>query len=390
MTALLQPLMALRATLGTASSSPDQTLLSALQTATTGIVDTDLEHGRALHALESSWDTSSDVMPVMARTRREIATTAELGPEYAALLTSAHTTNAAAARRVEQIIAEFRRDGRALVDTATTAPDGDGLIDLASHALREALTVVDDAQLEMDEHTRRLRGREPAKLTTPQSWSASPGVVQLPGAVPGLPGMPGSSLNLPSATAGQPVDPAVAQAAIQAQMQQTAILAGIQIGGTVLEAGVELGTHLIDKIAEVGTKTMDTVAASAQTAIQEGLNPAHPAAAGAPSPPATPAPLSLSAPTPRIDFGPTAATPAPATPAPATNAAEEPQTPTAPTPKSPADPAPSSAPNQTGAGLAAPPRPAPPAEPEHTPRGQLGVTVPAPSTPAGDGDRSGT
>jgi hypothetical protein len=97
-------------------------------------------------------------MPVMARTRREIATTAELGPEYAALLTSAHTTNAATARKVEQIIAEFRRDGRALVDTATTAPDGDGLIDLASHALREALTVVDDAQSEMDERNPNPHG----------------------------------------------------------------------------------------------------------------------------------------------------------------------------------------------------------------------------------------
>lgn len=140
MAALVQPLLELRAALGTGTTVPDQTLVSALQAAVERVADTDPEHARGLHALESSWDTGADAVPVLRRTRHEIGTVADHGPRYLTLLADAHATNAAAARGVDRIITEFRRDAREVVDTATTAPDADRVIDLASRALRDAIT----------------------------------------------------------------------------------------------------------------------------------------------------------------------------------------------------------------------------------------------------------
>ncbi|WP_454199391.1 hypothetical protein [Nocardia sp. Marseille-Q1738] len=262
--ALVRPLLTLRSSLGTGAGVPNAAATSALSAATTQAADTEGPHREGLHALESTWTSrgADAAVPALRTTQTQIGDISDRGPAYLSVLADAHATSGRAAQRVDQIIAEFRRDAREILDNASSAPETDAVIARATQALRDAITTVTAARTEMTDHTRRLDEMGPLTVTAP-SGVAQGGTVQ-----PGTTGhfVPGTTT--PATT--QPMDPAMAA---QLQLQQQLIAAGVQLGSTAINAGVDIGTHIIDKIAEVGMHTIDTVAASADKAIPELINP---------------------------------------------------------------------------------------------------------------------
>ncbi|MBF6210275.1 hypothetical protein IU433_00560 [Nocardia puris] len=385
--ALVQPMLQLRASLGTGATLPDRAITAALSTAATHAADSEGPHREGLHALESTWTSrgADAAVPALRTTQTEIGEISDRGPAYLSVLGDAQATSARAARRVDQIIADFRADARRVLAEATTAPDTDAVIDLAAMALRDALVTVDGARTEMNGHTRRLDEMGPLTVTRPGAFGDGRG-----GTDPSYAISPGTYGTIPGTNGqGQQLDPA--QLA-QLQLQRELISAGVELGTSAISAGVDIGTHLIDKIVEVGTHAMDTVAASADKvidkAIPELINPGSTTNNGA----GTPGGGQQSSPSRVIDFGGGAAPggggttpgqnaggarpepPKPSSP-PATSVlpAPAPQE-SAPAPRP--DPAPSGQPGGAHGGVAMPPPGG--GDQDRRPRdGQLGVTIPA-------------
>ncbi|WP_063021755.1 hypothetical protein [Nocardia niwae] len=391
--ALVKPMLALRSSLGTGVGVPSAAATGALSAASTQAADTEGPHREGLHALESSWTSQAadSAVPALRTTQTQIGDISDRGPAYLSVLADAHATSGRAARRVDQIIADFRRDAREILDNASSAPETDAVIARATLALRDALTTVTAARTEMDDHTRRLDEMGPLTVTAPSGVSQGQAAGQggtgqvVPGTT--VPGTTVPGTTTPATT--QPMDPALAA---QLQLQQALISAGVDLGTTAINAGVDIGTHIIDKIAEVGIHGIDTVAAAADKAIPELINPGSttnsgtngddsknssklfdfggspehkPSATG----PGSVIPPGNSAPAARADVPKPESRPAPAVAPPAVDAA-----PPAPagSPDHPAHPGP------TG-GMVVPPAPPPGgADQEHKPRdGQLGVTIPS-------------
>ncbi|WP_433733428.1 hypothetical protein ACQP0C_14440 [Nocardia sp. CA-129566] len=378
--ALVEPMLQLRASLGSGVATPDHAVVNALSAASTQVADTEGPHRDGLHALESTWTSraADDAVPALRTTQTQIGDISDRGPEYLSVLGDAHATSARAAQKVDQIIADFRRDARQIMSTASASSDTDAVIARATQALRDAVTAVSTARSEMDGHTARLDAMGPLTVTTPQGIGTTQQTV-----VPGTT----DATTTAGVTTTTPLDPV--QAA-QLQLQQYLINAGVSVGTAAIEAGVNIGTHLIDKIAEVGTHAMDTVATSADKAIDKAIPELiHPG-----STTNSTTGDSASKPTNVIDFGggsgqsakpapnagtssvippngSTATKPAPApTPAPAPQAPAVADTP----PSRPSGPEPANQPGTTG-GLAMPPSPQ--SDEDRRPRdGQLGVTVP--------------
>ncbi|MBF6446967.1 hypothetical protein IU429_04755 [Nocardia elegans] len=406
---LVQPLLELRASLGTGVATPSSAITGALSSASTQAADTEGPHRDGVHALESTWTGpgSDAAVPALRTTQTQIGDISDRGPAYLGVLADAHATSARAAGRMDRIIADFRRDARTILGNATAAPDTDAVINRATQALRDAITTVTSARTEMDDHSRRLDEMGPLTVTTPaglnssQSWGDTPGTV-LPSAYGAIPGQYGTVPAQYGTAPGQPIDPA--QLA-QLQLQQLLVQAGVQVGTSAINAGVDIGTHLIDKIAEVGTHTIDTVASSVDQAIPQLINPDH--ATGDKTNPAGNSGDSAKL----FDFGPGKATPGTTGPgsiipggpapdkAPADKTPADKSDPPPPSPSSiippPADPAPMPKPPAPAPAPAPAPEPAhpggvaggmalpPPAGSgqDHKPRdGQLGVTVPAAET----------
>ncbi|MEV5649051.1 hypothetical protein AB0L57_12440 [Nocardia sp. NPDC052254] len=401
---MIQPLLALRASLGTGVGAPDAVITTALSTASTQAADTEGPHRDGVHALESTWTGpgSDAAVPALRTTQTQIGDISDRGPAYLGVLSDAHTTSARAAGRVDRIIADFRSDARSILGNAKSAPDTDAVINRATQALRDAITTVTSARTEMDDHSRRLDAMGPLTVTTPAGLSDSSSLDEdtTSDRPSGYSAAPAPSVALPGqlgAAPGQPVDPA--QLA-QLQLQQLLIQAGVDIGTSAINAGVDIGTHLIDKIAEVGTHTIDTVASSVDQAIPQLINPD-----GADK--TSPAGTSGDSQSKLFDFGPGVGHTAPGTTgpgsiipgAPADKADKPTDKPDAPAPPSsvippaadnsappvPKLPTPAPAPEPpphpggVAGGMALPP-PAGGGQ-DHKPRdGQLGVTVPAAET----------
>ncbi|MGW0058105.1 hypothetical protein [Nocardia nova] len=278
--ALVAPLRALRASLGTGAAVPHETITAALTAAAAHIGATEKPHRDGLHAVESTaaGAVADTAVPAMRTTATEIGALGEHAPAYLAALGAAHATTSTAAAKVDRIIDDFRADARRIAGTATAAPDNDAIIDRATTALRDAITTVTAAKTEMDGHTRTVAELGPGTLTTPQNWAPtsapswgpnSAGWPTSPGTWPTAPGgwstapagwstapppvLYPPTATIPAATAG--MDPATAA---QVQMQGAALQAGVQLGSTALQAGVQIGTDLIDKAAEVITHGIDT------------------------------------------------------------------------------------------------------------------------------------
>ncbi|MBF6168063.1 hypothetical protein IU486_25415 [Streptomyces gardneri] len=385
--ALVKPLLTLRSSLGTGVGVPSAAATGALSAASTQVADTEGPHREGLHALESTWTSraADSAVPAMRTTQTQIGDISDRGPAYLSVLADAHATSGRAARQVDQIIADFRRDAREILGNATSAPETDAVIARATQALRDALTTVTAARTEMDDHTRKLDAMGPLTVTSPS------GVTQGQAVYPGstgqvVPGTTTPATTTPGTT--QPLDPA--QAA-QLQLQQQLISAGVQLGTTAINAGVDIGTHIIDKIAEVGIHSIDTVAAAADKAIPELINPGSTTNSGtngddsknssklfdfggsqdhkSSTGPGSVAPPGNSAPAGRADVPKPESRPAPAVGPPFADS-----TPPAPAgrPDHPGHPG-------TTGGMVLPPAPPPGGnDHEHKPRdGQLGVTIPS-------------
>ncbi|MBF6327456.1 hypothetical protein [Nocardia transvalensis] len=403
---LVQPLLDLRASLGSGVGVPDEAVATALSNASAQAADTERPHRDGMHGLESTWTgpAADAAVPTLRTTQTRIGEISDRGPAYLSLLADAQATSARAARKVDRIIEDFRRDARTILGNATAAPDTDAVITRATQALREAIKTVQAAQTEMDDHTQRLSEMEPLTVTTPTgaapTWNGT-GQYGVGGTATNQYGAPGTT---------QPMDPALAA---QLQLQQQLIQAGVQVGTAAINAGVDIGTHLIDKIAEVGTHAMDTVAASVNnvvdTAVPELIRPgsttggdgstgskifdfggnqpsgqSSPSTPGVvipPAPNAAPAPNNSSAPAPSAS-GPGANPAKPEVrpePAPQPPASTAPPAPEPPPPAAAAPPAPDQSGHGGGVagGMAMPP-PQANNDQDHKPReGQLGVTVPA-------------
>lgn len=440
---LVRPLLQLRASLGTGRAVPSETVTTALSTASSRAAGTEDPHRQGMHALESTWagQGADNTVPALRTTQTQIGDISDRGPAYLAVLADAHATSARAAQRVDQIIADFRRDARTILGNATAAPDTDAVITRATQALRDAITTVTTAQTEMNDHTQRLTAMGPLTVTdysspgttppatTPTQYGSGTGQYQFDqgtgtspqGAYsPGTTYTPGGASSPGTYAAGvvpPQLDPV---AAAQLQLQEQLIGAGVQVGTAAINAGVTIGQDLIDKIAEVGTHAMDTVASSADKAIEQAIPELlHPGsttgAAGtgtgtsngsnvldfggnkqSGSSPSSNSPSSTGSPgvvippaasTPNAAPAPPPATPPtpPASPPPA--AVNPPPAPANPQPPDPgpdvaAQPDPKagqSAPGGTAGGMALPPPPGTDGQDRKPPRidGQLGVTVPA-------------
>ncbi|MGY4101774.1 hypothetical protein ACW2Q0_19795 [Nocardia sp. R16R-3T] len=379
--ALVEPMLRLRASLGSGVATPDPSVVNALSAASTQAADTEGPHREGLHALESTWTSraADDAVPALRTTQTQIGDITDRGPEYLSVLGAAHATSARAAQKVDQIIADFRRDAKQIMSTASASSDTDAVIARATQALRDAVTAVSTAQSEMDGHTARLDAMGPLTVSTPQGiGTAQPTVV------------PGTTND--TTTAGVTTTPLDPVQAAQLQLQQYLINAGVSVGTAAIDAGVNIGTHLIDKIAEVGTHAMDTVAASADKAIDKAIPELiHPGSTtnsptggdsaskssniidfgGGSAPSSKPAPSTGTNSVIPPNMGGSAVTkPAPApTPAPQAPAAGT-DTP----PPRPSGPEPANQPGTAG-GLALPPSSQ--SDEDRRPRdGQLGVTVP--------------
>ncbi|MFJ1459970.1 hypothetical protein [Nocardia sp. N2S4-5] len=270
---LVEPMLALRASLGTGVPVPDATIAAALSNASAQAAETETPHRDGLHAIESSMvgQTSDAAVPALRTTQTEIGDISDRGPAYLAVLSDAQSTSSRAAKRVDVIIDDFRRDARVILDNANSAPDTDAVITRATQALRDAIGTVTAARTEMNDHSRRLDEMGPLTVSAPSGMAQNYGTQTQGWSAPGQSStMPPQYSAVPGQPPGQPMDPALAA---QMQLQQQLISAGVQIGTTAINAGVDIGTHLIDKIAEVGTHAMDTVAASADKAITEAINP---------------------------------------------------------------------------------------------------------------------
>lgn len=289
--ALVRPMLQLRSTLGSGATMPDRTITAALSAASTQAADSEGPHRNGLYALESTWTSAGAdaAVPALRTTQTEIGEISDRGPAYLSVLSDARATSARAARKVDQIIADFRADARVILANSTSAPETDAVIDRAAAALREAIETVEAAQTEMDGHTQRIETMGPLTVTTPT------GLTDRNGGIGGTSTPTTYYSNLPSSgvpqtTAdGQPIDPVLVA---QMQLQQQLISAGVDLGTAAITAGVDIGTHLIDKIAETGMHAMDTVAASADAAISQAIpeliNPGSTTTAGAGTSGATP------------------------------------------------------------------------------------------------------
>lgn len=304
---LVQPMLALRSSLGTGVSAPDASIVRALTNSSTQAADTEAPHRNGMHVLESTWSGpgADAAVPALRTTQTQIGDISDRGPQYLAVLGDAQSTSHRAAQRVDTIIADFRRDARTILRNAKAAPDTDAVINRASQALRQAITAVDTAKTEMAAHTRKLQSMGPLTVTTPVDLSTN----QLSGTDLGdnlsndnsmdtsdyspddsndfnsnnfTPFDNGTSfdgsqfngttpaVNLNGTGTGPQLDPA---AAAQLQLQEQLLSAGVDIGSDAISAGVNIGTELIDKIAEVGTHAIDTGAQVAEQAIPQLINP---------------------------------------------------------------------------------------------------------------------
>lgn len=392
--ALVRPMLELRATLGSGATMPDRTITAALSAASTHAADSEVPHRDGLYALESTWTSAGAdaAVPALRTTQTQIGEISDRGPAYLSVLSDAQATSARAARKVDQIIADFRADARVILANSTSAPETDAVIDRAAAALREAIETVDSAQTEMDGHTQRLTALEPVTVTTPA------GLTDRSGGIGGTSTPTTYYSNLPSSgypqtTAdGQPIDPALIA---QMQLQQQLIAAGVDLGTAAITAGVDIGTHLIDKIVETGTHAMDTVAASADKVISQALpeliNPGSTTTAGTGTSGGSPSklfdfgggtgpsnPSAMTAAPGTLGATPKADTPKPAAPEPSPGHSVAPDPGDKPVAQAPfsgnSEPSRPVSPGGAAGGMALPPGGA---DQDRKRDGQLGVTVPA-------------
>ncbi|MVU76066.1 hypothetical protein GPX89_02265 [Nocardia sp. ET3-3] len=147
-TALVAPLVKLRAAVGDGARPADATM-SAMAALPGTVRASDDAHRGGLEQLASS-DTARAAVPVIRRTGGELAALADVSESLAPLLTSAYDMRDHAATSLDNLISGFRAQATPLVNAARSQADLDSVVNLAADFVRDAVGVIKAADGHMD------------------------------------------------------------------------------------------------------------------------------------------------------------------------------------------------------------------------------------------------
>ncbi|WP_040815168.1 hypothetical protein [Nocardia concava] len=153
-TALVAPLLKLRASLGS-GARPDDSVLAALSAVTESVKVSDDTHRGGLDLLVGT-DTAAAAHPVIKQTTTEIAGLAEVSGQLAPLLADAYTVRDKAADDLDTLISDFRAQATPLVKAARSQADLDPVVNLAADYTRSGVGVVKAATGQMDQYTGKV------------------------------------------------------------------------------------------------------------------------------------------------------------------------------------------------------------------------------------------
>ncbi|MGV9833732.1 hypothetical protein ACWDUL_05960 [Nocardia niigatensis] len=172
-TALVAPLVRLRAALGE-GSRPDETTVAALAAVPASVRASDDAHRGGFAQLASS-QTAAAVLPVLAKTGGELGALAEVAESLASLLVSAYAARDRAAAQLDTLIADFRAQATPLVNAARSQADLDPVVSLAADFLRDGVGVVQAADGHMDTLTSKVTDIDQPGVHVPAGLLTGPG-----------------------------------------------------------------------------------------------------------------------------------------------------------------------------------------------------------------------
>lgn len=291
-TALLGPLLKLRASLGD-GARPDDKTLAALSAVTTTVTASDDTHRGGLDKLVGA-DTATAAHPVIKQTNTEVAGLATTSGKLAPLLADAYTVRDKAATDLDTLISDFRAQATPLVKSARSQADLDPVVSLAADYTRSGVGVVKTASGQMDQYAGKVKavaedspvittpgtvqtGQPPANTNYPNNNGAG-GNAQYPGnsnysgggnntwngwnSTYSGGGNTGGSDYTNSKLAQ--TDPALAA---QLTIQSALLSAGVTLGSALISGAVTLGSSLITSGAQVITTGIEKGETYAEKAL---------------------------------------------------------------------------------------------------------------------------
>ncbi|MFJ9369577.1 hypothetical protein ACIRRA_34880 [Nocardia sp. NPDC101769] len=164
-TALVAPLVKLRAALGD-GTRPDGTALAALAAVAGTVRAAEDAHRGGITQLAST-ETASAAVPVLKRTGDEVCALADVAETLAPLLTSAYATRDKAAADLDALISDFRTQAAPLVKAARSQADLDSVVSLAADYVRDGVSVARVADGHMDTLTTQITTLDRSGVTVP-------------------------------------------------------------------------------------------------------------------------------------------------------------------------------------------------------------------------------
>ncbi|MFE3229835.1 hypothetical protein [Nocardia sp. NPDC059228] len=166
-TALVAPLVKLRASLGD-GTRPDDKALAALSAVTDTVLTSDDTHRAGLSQLVST-DTAKAAHPVIKQAGDQISGLADTSGKLAPLLSDAYTVRDKAASDLDTLISDFRSQATPLVKAARSQADLDPVVSLAADYTRSGVGVVKTANGQMDQYTAKVKdiSADSPVITTP-------------------------------------------------------------------------------------------------------------------------------------------------------------------------------------------------------------------------------
>ncbi|WP_067574478.1 hypothetical protein [Nocardia acidivorans] len=325
--ALVAPLLKLRAALGT-GARPDDKALSALTQVSTTVRASEDTHRSGATQLTSA-ETALAAVPAITKTTTETAGLADVSDKLTPLLTSAYDTRDQAATKLDTLIANFRAQATPLVKTARSQADLDTVVNLAADYVTDGVNVVKAADGDMDTYTTQVKqisadspgvtvpaatvdttGKNPSTTNTTtypntynNGWNS-----QYPNSNNNgwnsnySNGWNNSSYN--NGTNTNYLNSSLAQSnpelAAQLTLQTALISAGVTLGSALITGGVTLGSALIDKGSTVITTAIEKGEAYGEKALAANTTSGTTTTGGTTTPGAT----TPGAKTPTIDFNP--------------------------------------------------------------------------------------
>ncbi|MGV9668389.1 hypothetical protein [Nocardia niigatensis] len=291
-TALVAPLLKLRAALGD-GTRPADTALSALSAVTDTVRASDDTHRGGLNQLAST-ETAAAAVPVIGKTNTEVSGLADTSESLAPLLSSAYTIRDKAAADLDTLIAGFRSQATPLVKSARSQADLDPVVSLAADYVRDGVDVAKKADGQMDTLTGKVKdiaGDSP-DLTVPgtvqtgdtggsnqqpgNSQYPNPGNTQYGGGTNGYGSNNGWNSNYGngwnSNTSNYSGGSNYGSDYTNSRLAQTnpELAAQLTIQSALLSAGVTLGSALITGAVTLGSSLIEKGATVITTGIEKG------------------------------------------------------------------------------------------------------------------------